>query len=58
MLACAIAQVLVMPCLWPSSSTTATFSCDKRKVSLQAEIIARVGEPLVASPGGFVATLA
>ena len=47
-----------MPCLWPSSSATATFSSDKRKVSLHVEIMAHAGELLIALPGGCVATLA
>ncbi len=33
------------------------FSGDKRKICLQPEIAASAGEPLVAPPGGFVATL-
>ena len=47
-----------MPCLQPSSASTATLSSDKRKISTQAEIIAYAGALLLAGQVSKVATLA
>ncbi len=58
MLLCTTAQASFKYHFRPSSSRTASFSSDERKVSTLAEIIVYAGELLVAAPGGCVATLA
>ena len=47
-----------MPCLQPSSISTATLSSDDRKFSTQAEIMAYAGVLLLAAQVSAVATVA
>ena len=44
-----------MPCLQASPASTATLSCEKRKVSTTAEIKAHAGELLVAAQVSSIA---